>query len=464
MNTKILTLTSIVSLALVGCGGGSSSDEPTPEPLTNDTGELKDNAIGAIGRRFDGGLTAVGSTLNQNTSVGNTINDVATGGSDQLGEEVPTNFDLQSQLQNWMSVSLGANDDTNTNRDGNIITVDPDEEELCREEGLFDQSNAEELADCTAFFKDVTVNLVASAEDAGVLTYLYRQQPVISLGYSPTTDSFEFDLGGLSAVIEGLNEIDPDMADSSSTTMSGSFKFLTTQTNETEGQEAGSISMSIAKPIRLANTDEEGNSSLSMDPGTLFSISADAATGVGGMSFDLGAINFTGPSDSGQASMALAGFTGEADVNPTNGVLVVRNFGLSKGPFSLSVNNEEVIKATLGAFGFQVTEGTDLEPGEMILDGNMDLSIIAKKVAGLDLNLGEGVIATALDVMAPVGTSLARAGNGTTRVGGAGPFSVTVSRTPENDVPSVESVQVNSGECFNELFEESEQPSTALCM
>jgi len=246
--------------------------------------------------------------------------------------------------------------------------------------------------------------------------------------------------------------------------MTGSFRFTATETSAEEGQEAGSISYAIAKPIRISTTDDDGvESALSMQTGTLFTISADAATGVGSMSFDIGAISAAAPSDSGFAQMNLAGFTGQADVNPADGALVVRNFGLSNGPFSLSVNNEEVMRTTLGAFGFTVTEGTDLEPGELIIDGNMNLSVVFNEFA--ENEYVDGVVAMALDMMAPNGTSFSRAGNGTTQIGGAGPFTVTFAQTPDIGNPTVETVVVNSGECFDELFEDdSAAPSAEQCL
>jgi len=200
-----------------------------------------------------------------------------------------------------------------------------------------------------------------------------------------------------------------------------------------------------------------------MQPGTLFEISADAATGKGSLSFDVGAIAAAAPTDSGVGSMNLAGFTGQAEVNPDDGVLVVRNFGLTKGPFSVSVNNEQVMSAALGAFGFRVTEGTDMEPGELIIDGNMDLSVMVKALANDEL--GNGLAAMALKMMAPNGTGISRAGNGKTKVSGAGPFTVSLSQTPVMGIPNLESVTINSGDCFTELFDElSPAPSAEQCL
>ncbi|MBX2837075.1 MAG: hypothetical protein KTR35_09495 [Gammaproteobacteria bacterium] len=470
MKVKILLISSLVSLAITACGGGSSG---TDAPVNAETGDLKSNAIRAIGGSFDGSLGAVGSTINQNSSVGNTINDVATGGADQMGEDLPTDVGIQQEVQNWVSVSLGTdvNSGSTTTRDGNVITVDPDEAEMCREDRVFDQSSAQEVSDCIAFFRDVTVRLVATAEEAGVLTYLYQQQPVVSLGYAPNSESVELDLGGLKAAIDGIAALEINSNINSNNVeqitspdeMSGSFKFTATETNSTEGQEAGSISYAVAKPIQIAAVgDGSIQNRLTMQTGTLFSISADAATGVGSLSIDLGAIAATGATGAEIGQMNLAGFTAQADVNPADGALVVRNFGLSKGPFSLSLNNEEVISATLGAFGFRVTEGTDMEPGELIIDGNMDLSIVLNQFA--ENEYMDGVVAMALDMMAPNGTSFSRAGNGSTQIGGAGPFTVTLGQTPDIGTPTIETVQVNSGECFTDLFEDSVAPSAEQCL
>jgi len=463
MNTKVLLISSLVSLAISACGGGSGDEEP----LETEIIVLKNNAVRSIGGSFDGSLRAVGGTLNQNADVGNTINDVATGGSDQMGEDLPTDAGIQDQVENWLNVSLATDENSdNTTRNGNVITVDPDEGELCREEGIFDQLSAQEYSDCTAFFKDVTVRLVATAEEAGEVTYLYQQLPVVSLGYAPNSESVELDLGGMKAAIDGIsNLINSDEGQiTSPNEMKGSFRFTATETSSVEGQEAGSISYAVAKPIKIASTDDEGvESSLSMQTGTLFSISGDAETGVGSMSFDIGAISAAAPSDSGFAQMNLSGFTGQADVNPVDGVLVVRDFGLSKGPFSLSVNNEEVMRTTLGAFGFTVTEGSDLEPGELIIDGNMNLAVVFNEFA--ENEYVDGVVAMALNMMAPNGTSFSRAGNGTTQISGAGPFTVSFAQTPDIGNPTVETVEINSGECFDELFEDdSAEPSVELCL
>jgi len=129
MNTKVLLISSLVSLAISACGGGSGDEEP----LETEIIVLKNNAVRSIGGSFDGSLRAVGGTLNQNADVGNTINDVATGGSDQMGEDLPTDAGIQDQVENWLNVSLATDENSdNTTRNGNVITVDPDEGELQR--------------------------------------------------------------------------------------------------------------------------------------------------------------------------------------------------------------------------------------------------------------------------------------------------------------------------------------------
>jgi len=467
MNTKIVLLTSLVSFVVTGCGGSSGDSEP----LSANVEDLKNGAIGSIGSGFDGSFSALTRTLNANAELGETVNDVATGGSDQMSEDLPVDAEIQNEIQNWMSVSLATDnsENTTTTREGNTITVDPDEEEMCREEGVFDSLDVDDAASCTAFFKDVTVRLIATAEEAGVLTYLYQQKPVLSLGYAPNAESIELDLGGVKAVLEGLAVINPDEQQAEiPNVMTGSFKISSVLDNSTVGQEAGSISYGVVKPIQVENANDQGESSLSIQPSTIFTLSADSAAGNGGMMFNLGAVELKGPIDSDFGQLNLAGMTANADLNPNNGELVVSNFGLSKGPFSVSLNNEEVIKATLGAFGFNVSEGTDMAPGELILDSDLNLSLMAKQFMESDMGqamMGNETVAAALEVTAPGGTSVSRAGNGLTQIGGTGPVTVTVTETPAEGTPSTDTVQVNSGECFDNLLDdESAAPSADQCL
>jgi len=419
MNMKFLLVFSLVSIAITACGGSSG----TADPIDADISDLKNNAVIAIGGRFDSNLSAVGTTL---------------------------------------SLATDENSTGTTIRDGNTITVDPDEAVLCREQSVYDG----ELADCIAFFKDVTVKLVAASELAGELTYLYQQQPVLILSYAPNSESIELNFFGLKTVLSGYELINPSPAEEPRTiptVMRGSFKVSTTATNMVEGQEAGSITYSVAKQIRIETVDDDGSSTFSMNPGTLLSVNADASTGQGGMTFNLGAISAATPTDSGLGRLNLQGFTGKADVNPANGELVVSNFGLSKGPFSVSINNEEVMSAALKAFGFRVTESTDMEPGEIIIDSDMNLSAMVRQFAGNDLE--DGLLAMTLGIVAPSTTSISRSGNGATKIGGAGPLTVSLGSTPEVGDPSEETVEVNSGECFTDLFdEESDVPSAEQCL
>ena len=111
-----------------------------------------------------------------------------------------------------------------------------------------------------------------------------------------------------------------------------------------------------------------------MAPGTLFAISADVGTGIGSLSFDVGAISAAAiDEDSQLGKLNLAGFTGKADVNPDNGTMVVSNLGLSRGPLSVSIDNQEVLKMTLQSFGFQVSEQSDA----LTINGDLNLSLFA---------------------------------------------------------------------------------------
>jgi len=245
-------------------------------------------------------------------------------------------------------------------------------------------------------------------------------------------------------------------------TLTGSFRVAASTSNDAAGSEAGTIEYDIAEPIRIISSNEDGTTDISLAAGNIFTVSADAATGQGSLSFDVGALAILAPTDDGLARVSLDGYTGSAEINPQNGELVVSDLGFSNGPLSFSLDNTEVLRMTLETFGFRATEGTDLEPGEVIIDGDMDLSVIANQFG--DFGAGSDLIAATLDVMIPSNTSVSRAGNGATRIGGVGPLTVSFSGTNGDNVVSTDTAIVDSGECFIELEPDTDPGAASFAM
>lgn len=476
MMNKNLMLIGVISLAVSACGGSSSSDTPTPL-VAADTAELKNTAAASIGGNFDGNLTAAGTVINRNNNaVFGTVGDVVAGGSDEFAEDIETEPVLQNNIESLVLASLSASEGSEgvTTRTGNTLLIDPDDTELCEDETLdllgsldnfsvFGSDRESELDRCTELVKDITVQLVASGESSGEVSYLFQNQTMLKLGYGPDSESVEMDLGGFQTFGTAYNDIygsEFDEPDSFPSAMTGSFRMSAVTTNSTVGQEAGSVSMDIVNPINIVNPTELGDQSISMATGTLFAIEADANTGRGSLSFDVGAISGVLPSDSGLGRLNLAGFTGKADVNPDNGSLVVSNLGLSRGPLSVSIDNQEVLEMTLQSFGFNVSEQSE----QLVIDGNMNLSLMLSSIEGFSL-MEQGLANLALNIMAPDGTALARAGNGALQIGGTGPFSLSLGTTNTEGQFEQTAVTINAGECIDEITgDEIDAPSAQKCL
>jgi len=469
-----LLLAGMISVLVTACGGSGGTDTPTPLVPT-DTAELKNNAAAAIGGDFDGNLSAMGQVLNRNRDVLEDTNLVVAGGSDTLPQDVDTQPIIQNSVQSLVLASLAAGESSEgvTTRSGNTLNIDPDEAELCNDGDLFgsdeslfggaisftEEYEQERLDRCRELLTGLTVELIASGEESGEVNYLFQQQTMLKLNYAPGSESVELDLGGLKTFGDAYAVIyadEQEPGDELPSTMTGSFKMATVTSSSTIGQESGSVSLDIVKPINVA----DGEESISMAAGTLFAVAADVATGQGSLSFDVGAIAAAVQDDSGLGRLNMAGFTGKADVNPENGTLVVSNLGLSKGPFSLSVDNQEVLKLTLQSFGFSVSEQSD----EITIDGDMDLSLLIDQMGGFGLEYSD-ITNIVLGLMAPSGTAFSRAGNGALKIGGAGPFSVTIGATRTQGDREESVVTVNSGECiFDLVSEEGEMPSAENCL
>ncbi len=462
MNMKIVLATCLVSALITAC---SSRDDNTP---TNDmdTEEVKVAALRSLGGNFDGNATAVGTVLNRNSDVlTGTLGDVAVGGSEQLPTEVETDLEIQERVQSLLSASLGIDesDNSTTTRVGNTILIDPDETMLCADDTLDDFSSDVDQQHCEELMKDLTVELLATGEEAGVVTYKFQTEDLISFGYGGNTEYSEIHFAGFKTLLNANSMVtNGEELDGLPSTIQGSLRASATVTNDKAGSEAGSLQYDVASPIRIVSTTEKGTTDITLDTGTLFKITADTVTGAGSLSFDAGALSVIAPTDSGVGRLNLEGYTGSAEINPENGDLVVRDLGLSKGPFSFSIDNTEVLKMTLSAFGFTTTEGTDLEPGEVIIDGDMDLSVVVNSVT--DFELDDELASAILNVMIPDSTSVSRAGNGNSKVGGVGPLTVSYTTTDNLNMVDSKSVTVNSGECFITLLDEdAAAPSTELC-
>ena len=447
---SLTLLSACFAAALVAaCDIDSTSTTDSAPVVDADTNDLKNNAIAALGNRFDGNLSAVGQVLNDNADVlaGTTV-EVVAGGSNQMVQQAPTETNLPTTVPSLVKASLATDESSSgvTTRSGNNILVDPDETELCIDADVLSAGSQTELDNCRALLQHVTVQLLVSDEDTGELTYLYKNQPMIIMGYSPNTESIQIDLGvtnvfSIDYSMQYLNEditLDINQPD----TVAGALKLEATVFNEAPSQEAGSLSFDVVQPVRIVNTNTQEN--ISIGQGQLFAASVDAGAGTGEISFDLGAITANWVEESSLRRLNIPGISARADVDAESGAFKVSNFGLARGPLTMSVDNKEILRLALETFGFTVVENSD----DLTIDGNLNLFAMIDHT--LEPELDPSVENLFLEMMATSGTSLNRAGNGNLQIGGTGPFTITVGNTRTSGAVERETIVAQSGDCIGE--------------
>lgn len=439
-----------VSLAMLGACSSSDNDDndagdsnnQTPVVLTSSTEELKTRAINASGRSF-------GSTLSGMQQLASTEN---TGAELTQGE---------NPAQDFLASTLALDDVGNavTTREDNRVLIDPDESQLCAEEFADTLDVNEDRQRCETLLADLNVELIASSDEAGIITYLFQQNPVISLGYGNGVDSLALNLGGLKLFADANDALDPNSFGESSTpdTMAGEISFTASNTNNTSGEEAGSITIAVTQPIAISSLD----ANLSLANGELFSISADSGSGHGEMSFNIGAIAATAPfRDEDIASLNLDGFTGSASLDlgenaaEAPATITVSNLGIGRGPLQMNINDQEALRLTMETFGFTVTSSSSAlnENGSAVvqIDNTMDIALMLNNAAGFDLDANPSLQAM-LSLQAPGGTVISDGGDAfdapELRVIQGGPFILSMSSSDDQSSEE-QSITINAGECL----------------
>lgn len=451
-------IAAFVVTALVACGdsGGSSGDgdviditDGADEPQTLSSQEVTSNASTVIGRNFSNSLSGVDSVV----------------GEDTLALDTEDGFSGTNDLvQDFVGSSLVLDDAmaSSTIQSGERIVIDPDESRLCAEELIDELSSDADIARCQALLQDVTVQLTSSDGQSGTVAYLFRENPVVSLGYGGSTDSIAINLGGLKSLIDANDALDPAMLGETSTpaTMVGEITFSATTTNDTPGAEAGSVVIAVTNAVQLADADTD----LSLGNGELLRVSADAASGEGEFGFDVGAVSATLPfEDDDVLNLDLDGFSALATINTQedNGdpALTVSNLGIGNGPLFMRVNSVDVLRLTMETFGFSLFAPTEVvatdgqlveQPASVRIDGNMNIGLMLDNAIGFDATRSEAFMLM-FATQAPAGTLLTDSDTflPDERFGvlQGGPFRVSLNAVDENGSEQVD-VVVNSGECL----------------
>ena len=420
------------SLVVAGCGNSSSSSSG-PDPIVDDTttSELVNNASVNIGGSLDTALNGVSRVTSGSMGSDGFTEDPAESGIGGL---------WSNDAQSLVDTSLNLGNEENTIREGSRITIDPDDASVCAEELIGMDGNDEEFQRCVALVSDMLVQIDASSDTAGSLTYLFQNQALVAIDYTDTSNSFELNLGTLKSLIDTNNALNPDAGnDSPLDTIQGAIRLSATATNQNSGSEAGSVSLEVSQPLSVVSAD--AGTTLSLGTGKILSMSADAADESASIEIELGALRASESDEGSVRSIDMDGLTAIIDIDTSSDLLTVRNLGIGQGPLRVALDNADVLNLGLDTFGF--TASMDSE--DITLTGGLNLSLVIRQI--FEDNTVSDTLFTMLEMTAPAGTRVVEQLNGSLMVASGGPLNYSLTTQDEDGNPAVNQVTVEVGQC-----------------
>ena len=356
------------------------------------------------------------------------------------------------------SLGLEANSTAETLREEERITIDPDEFMLCAELAGDGAQTLEDGQRCVALLADLSVELVASDEAAGSITYLFQNTPFIGIAYGNNQDEIKLDLNGFKRS-DASDALDPELAGESSAPeiFDGELTITAITTSDAAGQEAGEISIAVSRALEITDTD----TSFSLQPGELINISTDAATGAGTISYEVGALALSAPGgDTDVLSLTADGFTGSATISEAGDQLTVSNLGIGNGPLQMRINSVDALTLTMQTFGFTVladngVDGSDpMQSAEIVIDGAMDIGLFVSNAFDMEEGMAAD-LSTMIAASAPAGTIFSTQEipdsfgfvEDALRVDSGGPFIFNLSLN-DGETNNSEMLTVNAGQCL----------------
>lgn len=314
-----------------------------------------------------------------------------------------------------------------------------------------------EFQRCQALVSDMLVQIDATSDTDGTMTYLFQGQPLAVVGYTTNSNSFELNLGTLKTLIDAESALNPDINDDSPLdTIQGAIRLSASATNQASGSEAGSVALEVSQPLSVASAD--AGTTLSLGIGKLFGMTADAASDSASIEIAVGALQASETDSAGSvSSIDMKGLTAIIEVQNNAEQLVVRNLGIGQGPLRLALDNTDVVNLGLDTFGFTVAEAGD----DITLTGALNLSLLIKDV--FEDNTVSDTLFSLLEMTAPSGTQLSERFNGSLMVASGGPLNYSLTTQDENGNPLVNQVTVNSGQCADDSEDSDGQQQLVSC-
>jgi hypothetical protein len=456
MISKYIGITSATALLILSACSSSDSNTSSQagDPLIigdSESGVAADDATTDELRRSAARLASdsLGMNINEVLGIGLVgASDDNNGSTPMVGDEIEDADLYDDNVDALMRSSLALDGaDATITREGNIITIDPDESAICDEQVRGGALLPEDLTQCTEVYQSLRVILDAQTDDTGVITYEFDGLAFLNIGYSPNGGSYEINLGGLKSLIGATGDVSqlPD-------TMTGAMRVVATLDDSTGVAQAGSVAMLVTEPISIVDAAENVN--ISLGNSELFSISSDGS-GTTTIESSFGALSaalpftadddeFTGADDpvdnsaSDIISFVMNGFTSQLDIDETNEEVRLSNTGST---LSVGINNGEAIRLSVSNYGMTLnSDSISISPG---------LTLGASLTGVLSQYVGESSLNSAqFNLSMPTGTVLVPdEGSGSTRINSGGLSYDIIANTTEGAVSS--SFSASAGQCID---------------
>lgn len=454
----------VITASLVACGGSSSSDgQPSDDPTSsggdNNTPENPGNGATVTATTEEiqrMAARSVSSGMSTNLDALKELSDEALAGvqPDSIGANLigDINVDSLSQLDttnsNFMNNTLGL-DDANAmvTREGNVVTIDPDESRVCAAEfPLLDLAGLT-LTNCEQVMSDMRVEIQATSDESGIITYSLQNDQIITINYAADSMAYELRLAPLQQLSQRSDELSGSVVDTS-TIVDGALRLSAVVTNDEPGAVAGELSLEVTEALsfRVTETVEE---SFTLAPSTVFNIALDEATGNVTTSVDWGALQLIADDSdfedgSSMSEVSLAGLTAAATLNANSSVLALSNVGIKDTPLRININQVNVLQLSLSTFDVTI----DAEQNQITFDGALGALFTMNNLLNSAPELPTDT-QMSLSINAAAGTTLKSLGDNSGQVLNNGPFGISASVASSSSGVSLEqSTSFNQGECF----------------
>jgi len=350
-----------------------------------------------------------------------------------------------------LNVSLGLEENSTAvvTQTGQLVTIDPDDDELCNEYLDGDVLDTDEYQQCLAVVAHITVTVNSLSEDKGDMVFLYKNEPVLSIGYAPDAASYTLSFDGIKVIEEEVLLLQGD-GSVVAQQLTGAIQ-LSASYNP-DAPEVVKISFDVTRDIAFATNTGD---SLSFAQGKILEIETFADDGTGKIEMSMGALSYRVTDEKGErGEVSMAGLTGRADLTRDGELLKVTNLGLKNGPLTVTIGSADLLRIAMENLGFSVDQQTE----ELVLDSNLNIDLFAvtnrlysPAQTGADYQVVEGTVNARL--VASAGTGLLRQ-IAATKVTQGGPISIDILDTNAIETLTT-SLVVGAGQCFGDDQDDS---------